>query len=61
VTRTIGERLSYVSGVGQSVVGRRTGLSEMELTLQSVLAAMEDDCGLVGRGQDGGGLRQVVP
>lgn len=42
MTRTIGERLSYVSGIGQSVVGRRTGLSEMELTLQSVLAAIED-------------------
>ncbi|MDQ2754225.1 MAG: thiolase family protein [Actinomycetota bacterium] len=38
----IGERRSYIAGIGQSVVGRRTGLSEMELTMQSVLAAITD-------------------
>jgi acetyl-CoA acetyltransferase len=42
MTEVIGERRSYISGIGQSVVGRRLGLSEMELTCQSVLAAIED-------------------
>ncbi len=42
MTTRIGERLSYISGIGQSVVGRRTGLSEMELTMQSVQAAIAD-------------------
>jgi len=42
MTRRIGERQSYISGIGQSVVGRRLGLSEMELTMQSSLAAIED-------------------
>ncbi|MGI8492415.1 MAG: thiolase family protein, partial [Acidimicrobiales bacterium] len=37
-----GERLSYISGIGQSVVGRRTNLSEMELTMQSTLEAISD-------------------
>jgi acetyl-CoA acetyltransferase len=41
-TTRIGERQSYVRGIGQSVVGRRLGLSEMELTAQSVLAAISD-------------------
>ena len=39
---TIGERQSYISGIGQSVVGRRTGLGEMTLTVQAALAAIED-------------------
>lgn len=38
----IGERRAYVSGIGQSAVGRRLGLSEMELTCQAILAAIED-------------------
>ena len=42
---TIGERQSYISGIGQSQVGRRTGLSEMTLTVQAALAAI-DDAGL---------------
>ncbi|HEX6392549.1 MAG TPA: thiolase family protein [Acidimicrobiales bacterium] len=42
MTKLIGERRAYISGIGQSVVGRRLGLSEMELTCQSVLAAIED-------------------
>ena len=42
MSKLIGERRSYISGIGQSVVGRRLGLSEMELTCQSVLAAIED-------------------
>jgi acetyl-CoA acetyltransferase len=42
MSKLIGERNSYISGIGQSVVGRRLGLSEMELTCQSVLAAIED-------------------
>lgn len=42
MTRRIGERQSYISGIGQSVVGRRLELSEMELTMQSALAAIED-------------------
>jgi acetyl-CoA acetyltransferase len=43
--RAIAERLSYISGIGQSEVGRRTGLSEMTLTVQAALAAI-DDAGL---------------
>ncbi len=42
MSKLIGERRSFISGIGQSVVGRRLGLSEMELTCQSVLAAIED-------------------
>jgi acetyl-CoA acetyltransferase len=42
MSKVIGERLSYISGIGQSEVGRRLGLSEMELTCQSVLAAIQD-------------------
>lgn len=42
MTKLIGERRAYVSGIGQSQVGRRLGLSEMELTCQSVLEAIED-------------------
>jgi acetyl-CoA acetyltransferase len=42
---TIGERQSYIAGIGQSEIGRRTGLSEMTLTTQAVLAAI-DDAGL---------------
>ncbi|HLY81571.1 MAG TPA: thiolase family protein, partial [Acidimicrobiales bacterium] len=48
----IGERESYISGIGQSVVGRRTGLSEMELTAQAALEAI-DDAGLVPADIDG--------
>lgn len=48
----IGERLSYISGVGQSQVGRRLGLSDMELTMQAGLAAIED-AGLRVRDIDG--------
>ena len=39
---TPGERAAYISGIGQSAVGRRLGLSEMELTLQAVEAAVAD-------------------
>ncbi|HLI24021.1 MAG TPA: hypothetical protein VKU91_03635 [Acidimicrobiales bacterium] len=52
MTRLIGERLAYVAGIGQSAVGRRLGLSEMELTCQAVLAAI-DDAGLVPADVDG--------
>ena len=41
-SRRIGERRSYISGIGQSVVGRRLELSEMELTMQSSLEAIAD-------------------
>jgi acetyl-CoA acetyltransferase len=42
MSRTIGERQSYVAGIGQSQVGRRLNLSDMELTCQSVLEAVAD-------------------
>jgi acetyl-CoA acetyltransferase len=38
----IGERDSYISGVGMAPVGRRQGLSEMDLTVRSVTAAIAD-------------------
>ena len=41
-SRRLGERRSYISGIGQSVVGRRLELSEMELTMQSSLEAIAD-------------------
>jgi acetyl-CoA acetyltransferase len=38
----IGERQSYISGVGMSPVGRRLGLTEMDLTVRSITAAIAD-------------------
>jgi acetyl-CoA acetyltransferase len=38
----IGERSAYISGIGMSPVGRRQGLSEMDLTVRSVTAAIAD-------------------
>jgi acetyl-CoA acetyltransferase len=39
---TIGERTSYVRGLGQSAVGRNLGRSEMDLTVEAVTAAVAD-------------------
>jgi hypothetical protein len=36
------ERDSFISGVGQSTIGRRLDLSAIELTTQSCLAAIAD-------------------
>jgi acetyl-CoA acetyltransferase len=38
----VGERSSYISGIGMAPVGRRQGLSEMDLTVRSVTAAVAD-------------------
>jgi acetyl-CoA acetyltransferase len=42
MARRIGERDAYIAGIGQSVIGRRLGLSGVELTVQAALAAIED-------------------
>lgn len=39
---TIGERSAYISGLGQSAVGRNLGRSEMDLTVEAVTAAIRD-------------------
>jgi acetyl-CoA acetyltransferase len=38
----IGERNCYISGIGMSPVARRQGLSEMDLTVRSITAAVAD-------------------
>jgi acetyl-CoA acetyltransferase len=38
----VGERSAYISGIGMSPVGRKLGLSEMDLTVRSVTAAIAD-------------------
>ena len=48
----IPERKVIISGIGQSRIGRRLGRSAMELTLDAVLAAIED-AGLTRRDIDG--------
>ena len=39
---TIGERQSYISGLGQSAVGRNLGRTEMSLTVEAISAAIAD-------------------
>jgi acetyl-CoA acetyltransferase len=39
---TIGERASYVSGLGQSAVGRNLGRTEMSLTVEAITRAIAD-------------------
>jgi acetyl-CoA acetyltransferase len=46
------ERQAVISGIGQSAVGRRLGRSPVELTIEAVLAAL-DDAGLDRREIDG--------
>ncbi len=36
------ERSAIISGIGQSAIGRRLGRSELDLTVEACLAAMED-------------------
>jgi acetyl-CoA acetyltransferase len=36
------ERSAVISGIGQSAIGRRLGRSELDLTVEACLAAMED-------------------
>jgi acetyl-CoA acetyltransferase len=38
----IGERSAYISGIGMAPVARRQGLSEMDLTVRSITAAIAD-------------------
>ncbi|HEY0506469.1 MAG TPA: thiolase family protein [Blastococcus sp.] len=39
---TIGERTSYISGLGQSAVGRNLGRTEMSLTVEAITNAIAD-------------------
>src|SRR5215203_1246308 len=39
---TIGERSSYISGLGQSAVGRNPGRTEMSLTVEAITNAIAD-------------------
>ena len=48
----IGERDAYIAGIGQSNIGRRLGLSGLELSMQSCLAAIAD-AGLTPQDIDG--------
>ena len=69
----VGERSAFISGIGMSPVGRRLGLSEMDLTVRSVTAAIadagltpDDIDGLVtypagGMGTAGGGFGGPAP
>lgn len=69
----IGERNCYISGIGMSPVARKQGLSEMDLTVRSITAAvadagltLDDIDGLVtypagGMGAAGGGFGGPAP